>query len=800
MYAGGKENMEAKFAKVELEKVYADILQWINEPNGNIDYFSNYSKNFLESMLYVSKINIDSVQNNKNEIDKNIKSIKDFLQSKKSTNEGVKKMFGFTNEDLEFEHVNKHYYYYIADVKLKACIYLLRIHRFIIKFDNDMKKLKNRLELFREEIENIYVEYIANIMSTEKDNKKCKYYLLYLDEENKKIKTNEIKEELDERKNIENDNNEEKVTFEKLKSIKCEIYTDEDHIDKISKCINTIYRLYQKLSKKIDDEVAKDFNGQGCDLSDIQSAEVNESDDLSELFELASIIDSLIGINQISGDDSKDLQNKNVINFTSRIKEIKHWQKIFQKKTEWKKHMIDYYLFDNSMKEIYFTGIGWKYSWRWLEDHADLFRSVGTDDFQWTYKKLVHEQNFGKVYMENMFYNIVKHMNRGNDKPKLASYSKDPYRDIYKYLKIESLDNSQKLKINWKINIESKETDSTDKDNNKASLICSNNAVTILNDKTVLFAMIKQASVNIIRKLNKCMDGEKGMFTIKDLGLDSSVCKSYKSCGKSDENPPKSFYEFIDYIRQMQNDSVSLKEKNIDISEYAFSVDILNNGAVYSGDVRSVFQEYMDQWVDGYIPGIQRNIVSSTDEEVVVLGNVCDSIEIYEGKESKYYDECDSNIEYRINLNKQEMIYLYIMLNKTMTGKDEFTFKNIYSLVSQMKSVLDKNVELANQNTIDGKTYTPRIEINVNDISICMELEEKAFNFLKSQKNLENVMNDLLKKILDRFEKEQDDIVKNKINFILSFVKKHDLSEKSFKGEYRSGDIEVLFWKYMLLG
>lgn len=175
--------------------------------------------------------------------------------------------------------------------------------------------------------------------------------------------------------------------------------------------------------------------------------------------------------------------------------------------TSIKEEDLDYYLFDNSMKEIDFVGISWKWLWRYEQGTSDLFRCVGTDEF--TYEGNINLdgsiENCRKYY-QTMIKNIVSHMNKGDHcKSKLASFSKNPYRDIYKYMSVKYENNVEyyfKVKKNenneFIAELKYKNPINNSNDTKKEEL-CS----LFENTNKVTFAMIKQAKTNIIRKIEE---------------------------------------------------------------------------------------------------------------------------------------------------------------------------------------------------------------------------------------------------------------------------------------------------------
>ncbi len=301
-----------------------------------------------------------------------------------------------------------------------------------------------------------------------------------------------------------------------------------------------------------------------------------------------------------------------------------------------------YYLFDNSMREFLFTGIGWKRLWRYEKSEADLFRCSNPDRGDtFSYPDALYLS--GRVFYQKMIKNIVDHMNKGNHpegdrSAKLASYSKNPFRDIYKYLLIDST-SSYEFKADY------------DKETRKASaLLVTKNDTGGFRCGKKRFSMAKNAITNCIVDISK----DAGENSGKKMILNGQEVV-YRTGGN-----PRSFTEFI-----------AGEESD---GEHIFCVDILNDSVETSGDIRTVFQQYTAQFPEVDVKGLARVIVSADDEEVVMLGNTCDEIhDITEENCSDFtgYDDFLDNHEYRIELTGEDILQLFAYIRYEIMGKGE---------------------------------------------------------------------------------------------------------------------------------
>ncbi|OME52812.1 MULTISPECIES: hypothetical protein [Paenibacillus] len=114
-----------------------------------------------------------------------------------------------------------------------------------------------------------------------------------------------------------------------------------------------------------------------------------------------------------------------------------------------RKKIVDYYLFDNRLKELKYLGLGHYYNAKFKKSQATLYRSKGRDRIESDY--------FGAPdsveIVKRIFEQCREHINKGTNKVRLYSYSKCFGTVLFKYLSIEKGKISVNLQIIPKNNI-----------------------------------------------------------------------------------------------------------------------------------------------------------------------------------------------------------------------------------------------------------------------------------------------------------------------------------------------------------
>ncbi|MGF6356706.1 hypothetical protein ABIE27_004630 [Paenibacillus sp. 4624] len=113
--------------------------------------------------------------------------------------------------------------------------------------------------------------------------------------------------------------------------------------------------------------------------------------------------------------------------------------------------IIDYYLFDNRLEELYYLGLGHYYNAKFKKSQAVLFRSNGGD----RNTPVIHGMSSNLETVKLIFNQCREHINKGKDKVRLYSYSKCFGIVLFKYLSIEQDKDSVELRIlpNQNINV-----------------------------------------------------------------------------------------------------------------------------------------------------------------------------------------------------------------------------------------------------------------------------------------------------------------------------------------------------------
>ena len=269
------------------------------------------NNNFIKAMYYLATIKIDNLDKD-NSVEGAVKIIKEYIQKNSSANDNVNNMFGFKSSDFSIPKKNtKGYYFFLADLKIKCTVYILRIHNFILNWKKS-NKIESQRDYFLELVKNIKINSVRKMFSLDP------------------IDTDDTFKEIVELTGSEEKNIEE-IESEKNKE-KSNQYKE-------------FYNNIKKFLKEVDNEKRVEI---GKKIYEIQRILINEEKEGGYIDEIPSFINI---------------------------------ESIFKEREPKANFDEEYYLFDNSMKEIDFVGIQWKWLWRYEEDIADLFRCVGTDDF-----------------------------------------------------------------------------------------------------------------------------------------------------------------------------------------------------------------------------------------------------------------------------------------------------------------------------------------------------------------------------------------------------------------------------------
>lgn len=108
-----------------------------------------------------------------------------------------------------------------------------------------------------------------------------------------------------------------------------------------------------------------------------------------------------------------------------------------------RKRIVDYYLFDNRLKELKYLGLGHYYNAKFKKSQATLYRSNGRDRIEPYYFGESDSVETVKIIFEQ----CREHINKGTNKVRLYSYSKCFGTVLFKYLSIEEGATSVNLHI-----------------------------------------------------------------------------------------------------------------------------------------------------------------------------------------------------------------------------------------------------------------------------------------------------------------------------------------------------------------
>ncbi len=111
--------------------------------------------------------------------------------------------------------------------------------------------------------------------------------------------------------------------------------------------------------------------------------------------------------------------------------------------------IIDYYLFDNRLKELNCVGLSWYYDCKFKPSTVIAFRSEG-GSCDWNSTQYNYALNRIDI-MKSIINNCREHINKGSYKVKLRSYSKCFGIVLFKYLSIPTNNSSVKLCINTEL-------------------------------------------------------------------------------------------------------------------------------------------------------------------------------------------------------------------------------------------------------------------------------------------------------------------------------------------------------------
>ncbi len=415
-----------------------------------------------------------------------------------------------------------------------------------------------------------------------------------------------------------------------------------------------------------------------------------------------------------------------------------------------------YYLFDNSMNEVQFFGLNYCWRWRYVRGTQNLFRCVGTKEF--FVPKLApyifseKNKNSGREYYKSMIREVVRHMNKSKqgEENKLSSYSKNPWQDIYKYMGLPAAGGKYEIILSVK------------KGTEEYTVL----NIPLKNAETCEFAIVQNAPTNIVKRIE--------ISDKVDFSLRQGVKEMFNfACGKSKE------YSFSQVINNEINNDIKNEIAPGKPALYGFCLDVLNNSAPTSdGSIRDVFQRYTNCFcVNEGIPGLQRNIVAPSDQEVVMLGNTCDKI-VNLPENGDYLNKYEDNVEYRVTLNFKEIVGL---------------FWRMMVEAGEKASVPESKIKF-----IYADNDTDIIGLKIFDMEFQFKLSGVKQPFELDKKKLSEALAKCLSDNAEKYAEEKN--AKPKLDFIMSFVgEKRYYSRKCIYVNDKSDSLLNLY-RFALLG
>lgn len=149
---------------------------------------------------------------------------------------------------------------------------------------------------------------------------------------------------------------------------------------------------------------------------------------------------------------SKDILLKSYILYNRSCILIEHLLNEYEDFNQSDKYeIIDYYLFDNRLKELNCTGLSWYYDCKFKPNSVRLFRSEG-GTCNWENARYNFRLESNIKILKNIINSCREHINKGNYKIKLRSYSKCFGVVLFKYLSIPNGEGSVRLCFNEAVN------------------------------------------------------------------------------------------------------------------------------------------------------------------------------------------------------------------------------------------------------------------------------------------------------------------------------------------------------------
>lgn len=467
-------------------------------------------KRFIEALEYISKVTRDGM--NSDEVNRNAAVIANYVCNIDSDNREFKRLFGFKQiEDSSEEKWTEKFSnmaasersFILGDMKLKACIFLLRAENFCRRLNSE----KPSYESYMENILDVDLAHIASVLD-HIDSRGVRTLRSWLDWCKEKNQDKRDMQRLLEW--IATQDTGDKTASDKEKNRK-------DLSDKAQKYIGLCI------------DFVEDIRVMGLPF-DLEIKKMLKTRAMGCAEKARAIERSLLTDDSEKEPSSGDKNNSPAV--------LDHFEYI--NSIEKDLSSASYYLFDNSMNEVQFIGFEHYWLWRYLRDKKTIFRCVGTDEFT-TYKDdnaLFYDlsSGSGRAYYKHMIKNIVAHMNTGNSN-KLSSYSGKPVHDIFKYMGLKkqhdymivcdySRDDNGKIRPGVPEIKEGCQYDNA--------------------PGTCIFAMVRNADLNIVRAMQQ--SGDKGDFSLDKVNYRCASGEAYNFTQLVSGEVPQGIYAFCVYV------------------------------------------------------------------------------------------------------------------------------------------------------------------------------------------------------------------------------------------------------------
>lgn len=655
-------------------------------------------KDFIDNLKYFATLTEvpEDVNGKFNEI---VEFVKNELKKQGIIAEAseIGKYFGhiISKENINKENINKKDTLLIADLKVKSMVFLLRAYNLVGTYNKYTTKkseqdIQNDFSSFKEEVKSILEE--LKILKNKQEN-------------------SFIYDVISKKENGE------------------EMYESRWHC----KC--------EELIKKLNDESLEEKNiidvfsnaMSDCEMEYIRDVTIlymfmYDKIDIEKLFEKEPIR-LLYTITNIYK-DAKDENFKKIAHKSEKIIE-----KYEENTNSFKNNIypIRYFLFDNRMKEVQYYGISNRFNWFWeQEKNVTLFRNFSKD--RGSKEDLKEKKNV--EYFKNLMKHIKEHVN-GTNVNKAYSYSRNPIRDLYKYLHRKSYNyycNYSQLVF---------ECDSISVNNNDEINI---ENLELNEDKSVaVFEIVEGVTVNSL-KIKKD-NNKKEIF----------------------------FYEY-------------LKEEADNYESTLFCIEFCKENAIVSeksGRRLKHLNDYLNSWTGDYTDFIYSKI-SENDDEVITSPEYFDEVKkIYnmENNDEKINEDfvLEPNVRYQVDLNILEImqLYYYLLLKHKEKYSAEFQENELKgSLKGSLKAKLkDKLFKEMNKKIINNINKYENEYCSCNLGNIQGVNEAKVLNKVKDM---------MVEKIIEKITETKSS---KKIKFVGEKVWEVDSSDK-YKG-YIPNDFKV---------